>query len=110
MIDWQANVVGPCIAVFGEPATFKARSWNMPFGISAIFDDAFKVVTMSRDGTEVLSTFPAAGVNLADFPVMPAQGDEVTREGTGQTYVVREVRKDSHGGAMLILNFQAARA
>jgi hypothetical protein len=105
VIDWQANVVGPCVAVFGEPATFTARAWNLPFGISMVFDDAFKVVV-----GEVLSTFPAAGVNLADFPVMPEQGDQLVRENTGQAYLVREVRKDSHGGAMLILNFQAARA
>jgi hypothetical protein len=110
MIDWQANVVGPCVAVFGEPATFTARAWNLPFGISVVFDDAFKVVTTSSDGSDVLGTFPAAGVNLADFPLMPAQGDQLTRESTGKAYVVREVRPDSHGGAMLILNYQASRA
>lgn len=110
MIDWQSVVVGPCLAVFGEPATYSARAWSMEFEVSVVFDDAFKVVTMSSDGSDVLSTFPAAGVNLADFPLMPAQGDLLTRISNGKVYTVREVRADSHGGAMLILNFQAARA
>jgi hypothetical protein len=101
MIDWQKAVIGPNIRVFGEPAQYLPVV-GLPFSLSVIFDDAFKVVTMSRDGTEVLSTFPAVGVNLADLPRDPAQGDKLRVR--GGTFLVREPRPDSHGGAMLILN------
>ena len=60
---------------------------------------------MSEYGTEVATTYPAVGVNLAEFPKPPLQGDQLKRQSTGKIYVVREPRSDSHGSALLILNY-----
>ncbi len=104
MIDWESKVLSPCIGVFGEPATYKAGSgaWSP---VSVVFDNAYKEITWSDLGTELTTIYPIAGVALSDFPSSPVQGDQLKITRTGKTYVIREVRLDSHGGALLILNY-----
>lgn len=103
MIDWSQKVVGPCVGIFGQPATFQNK-YDDPVTVNVIFDNAFKLMKMTEYGPELAGTFPAAGVDLADFPTAPVQGDELTID--GHEYIIRMVEADSHGGAMLILNKQ----
>jgi hypothetical protein len=104
MIDWGANVLAPCLAVFGEPVTYTPAAGS-PFQVTGVFDNAYKDVSQSDFGTDVISVYPVLGINLADFPAPPAQGDQLTVASNGKTYAVREPRQDSHGGALLILNY-----
>ncbi len=104
MIDWEKNVLAPCQGVFGEPATYTPAGGS-PTSVSVIFDSAYMEVSMSEYGVEKTTARPVAGVNLGDFGIPPAQGDQLLRIGTGKTYQVREVRPDSHGSALLMLNY-----
>ena len=97
-------MLAPNIDVFGEPATF-SPAVGASFDFMGIFDNAYKEISMSDFGTEITSVYPVIGINLADFPNVPLQGDSLTIQGTGKTYIVRDVQPDSHGGAMLILNY-----
>jgi len=103
-IDWNALVIAPCMGVFGEAATYLPRV-GAPFAITGVFDNAYKEIALSEYGTDVATLYPAIGVNLADFPSPPLQGDQITIAATGKTYAVRAPRPDSHGGAFLILNY-----
>src|ERR1700761_9372902 len=114
MIDWN-KVIGPCMAVFGEPVTYFAKSGVVQ--IIAVFDEAHFEMTPFGTG-EVDSRFdttlgspgpittevPVLGVQLSQFPPVgqPAQGDTAIIRNA--TYVVKQVRLDSHGGAKLMLN------
>ena len=104
MIDWGKSVIGPCLEAFGEPATF-IPAIGASFPVTGVFDDAFRQVGLSEYGTEIVSVYPVFGVNLADFPAPPLQGDQLKIASNAKTYVVREPKPDSHGGAMLILNY-----
>ena len=104
MIDWEKNVLAPCLDVFGEPVTYTPVAGS-PFPISGVFDNAYRDVSQGEFGTDVISVYPVLGVNLADFSAPPIQGDQLTIASNGKTYAVREPRPDSHGGALLILNY-----
>ncbi len=102
-IDW-ATLTAPCKAVFGEPVTYQPAD-GAAFVINGIFDDAYREVTVAGDGTAVTTDSPILGVQLGDFAAPPLQGDQLTVTRTGETFVVKEVRPDSHGWAVLMLNF-----
>jgi hypothetical protein len=103
MIDWDAVVVSPCVSVFGEPATFMPLAGGS-FPVTVVFDNAYREVTTSEFGTEIMSVYPAAGIALSGFPSVPVQGDKITITSNGNTYAVRKPKPDSHGGMHLILS------
>jgi hypothetical protein len=103
-IDWDTLVIGPLQGVFGEPVTY-TPAVGSPFPITGVFDNAYKDLTMSEYAPDVATLYPALGVRLVEFPVPPLQGDQLTITRTGKTYTVRLPRPDSHGGALLILNY-----
>ena len=103
MIDWQKKVLAPNIKIFGEPAVFTPAGGSA-YGVNVIFDNAYKEVTVSEYGTEIVSVFPAVGINLAEFSAVPAQGDTFFIPRTNSTYSVRNPKPDSHGGMFVILN------
>jgi len=103
-IDWDKAVLGPVMGVFGELVHY-APAAGQPFDIAdAVFDEAYREVVV-EDGIPVSSVTPVLGVRLAAFLTPPAQDDALTIDRTGTTYVVREVRPDSHGEAKLMLNW-----
>lgn len=105
-IDWGA-LTAPCRDAFGESVTYTLQGGS-PVTINGIYDDAFTEVSAASDGSMVTSTFPVLGVLLADLPASPQQGDQVVIGGgtdAGETLVVKEVRPDSHGWAILRLNY-----
>ena len=103
MIDWQKKVLAPNVKVFGEPAFF-TPSGGSGYGVNVIFDNAYKEVTVSEYGTDIVSVFPAVGINLAEFSATPMQGDSLFIPRINSTYSVRNAKPDSHGGMFLVLN------
>lgn len=108
MLDFDALVLAPCVAAFGEtaqgyPASVYAPATGQPFALDGIFDRAYREVD-ALTGMPISSARPVFGVRLSVFPagMAPASGDQVTIRGT--VYVVREVRPDGHGEAKLMLN------
>jgi voltage-gated potassium channel Kch len=113
-IDWNL-VIGPCMAVFGEPVTYFAKTAS--FAITGVFDEAYIELTPLGAGemeerydlslgspSHITAEMPVLGVQLTQFPptAQPMQTD--TLQVRGATYVVREVRLDGHGAAKLMLN------
>lgn len=101
-IDWGA-LTASCRDVFGETVTYTPQT-GAPLTINGIYDDAYIEVTAAGDGSAITSTFPVLGVLLSDLPAPPLQGDQYSVARTGETLVVKEVRPDSHGWAILKSN------
>jgi hypothetical protein len=77
-----------------------------PFQIAGVFDEAYREVDPAA-GMALTTETPVLGVRLSQFPLPPLQGDALTIVRTGETYLVKEVRPDSHGYAKLLLNLDA---
>lgn len=104
MVDWDAVVVGPLMRVFGEPVNYTPQD-APAFQIAGVFDDAYLKEHLFDDATTGVTTVSAClGVQLSQFGVAPAQNDALLVVRTGASYLVREVRVDSRGGARLLLS------
>lgn len=112
-MDFDALVLGPCIAAFGEvaqgyPLPVYAPAPSQPgppvtFGIDGVFDAGFLTVNEFL-APQVSTVQPTFGLRLSEVPpgITLAQGDQVTIRGT--LYDVRDVQPDSHGHARVMLN------
>ena len=103
MIDWDKNVLTPLGNVFGELVQF-TPAVGAAFQVTGVFDEAYKEVDLAG-GMGVTTVTPVVGVRLSQFQNLPRQGDQLTILRTAATYVVKEVRPDSHGAALLMLNY-----
>lgn len=104
MIDWDAVVLGPNFAVFGEPATYLPLIGDA-FPIEIIFDRAYTREWLMDDGNiGFTSVSPTAGIRLVQFASDPKQNDRLYVPRLDLTFIVRNVMPDSHGGARLQLN------
>ena len=114
MVDWDGLVLGPCMATFGDTVTYTPAA-GQPVQITGVFDEEYLEVTPMGAGpfssTELLSlgapggitsARPVLGVQLSQFQVPPVQGDTLVVR--GDSYIVKEVQPDGHGGAKLLLN------
>lgn len=109
MIDWDAVVLGPVMAIFGEDPAHGLPIYRpaegAPFTLTdAVFDDAFHALVMGSDGAELGTVQPVLGVRLSLFPTPPERGDEVDVPRAGMSFVVQEVQPDGHGHAKLLLS------
>lgn len=104
MVDWDALVLSPLQAVFGEPVTFISASGS-PFTGMGVFDEAYREVDLAG-GMAVTTETPVLGIRLSafqsPFQAVPLQGDKLFIR--GRNYVIREVQVDGHGAAKLLLN------
>lgn len=109
-IDWDTAVLGPTVAVFGQAVIYTPAGSNSPISaigggpITGVFDDAY-IDQNQIDGVEANAVKPVLGVRMAQFAVPPAQDDTVLIGGT--TYIVKDVRPDGHGWALLFLQVMA---
>lgn len=105
MIDWDSAVLAPCFDVFSEPAQY-TPAVGAAFTCNVVFDAGYIGVEIA--GLTAMSTAPRVGIRLAEFPSgfdpENAQGDTLIITRTGQSFVVKDGRKDSHGHARLDLN------
>ena len=106
MIDWDREVLGPVMGIFGEDQRpLYTPPGGIPFYVDgAVFDEAYASVTELADGSTTTTVGPALGVRTVLFCDPPAQGGIVYVPRTGKTYVVRDVRPDGHGHAKLLMN------
>ena len=111
-IDWDALVLAPVMAVFGEgdPAVPASQPFYTPRGLpgfplaDAVFDAEYEQIEINQaDGSQSTTHRPVLGVRTSLFPRPPAQNDKVFIPSTGKTYVVRDVQPDGHGHAKLML-------
>ena len=107
------------MAVFGQGVAYTPAG-GAAVQLSGVYDDEYlNLVAIDRGGMEQMGfpgntteTRPVLGVQLSQFIIPPAQGDALTLmnpadvfpAATGNSYVVMEVRADSHGWAKLLLN------
>jgi hypothetical protein len=92
------------MGVFGEPVTYRPYA-RQPYQITGVFDDAYLKEVMFEDASQGVTEVSAVlGVQLSQFVVPPAQSDQLSVVSVNSTYVVREVRPDSRGGAKLLLS------
>lgn len=104
MIDWDKIVLTPLMGIFGEPVTYRPYA-KQPYQITGIFDDAYLKEVMFEDASQGVTEVSAVlGVQLSQFVIPPVQNDQLFVSRINATYVVREVRPDSHGGAKLMLS------
>lgn len=103
-LNWDAEVLAPVMAVFGEGVAYRPQA-GTPFTLTdAVFDAQYAYVQRDKDGNEVTTTSPMLGVRRSSCPVAPLQSDRLTIQATGQEYIVKDVRPDSHGHIVLLLN------
>lgn len=108
MTSFDKLVLGPCIAAFGEvaqgwPVPVYTPAGHGPFDLDGVFDRAYREIDQLT-GIPVSAARPVFGVRLSVFPVgMSASQDDRVRV-RGVDYIVREVRPDSHGHALLLLS------
>jgi len=102
-INWDALVIGPTMAVFGEPITYTS-AFQDPVTITGVFDDAWLAEAMFEDGSSGVTEVSAVlGVQLSQLPFTPRPNDQLVVQRTGKKFIVREMRNDSHGWAKLLL-------
>lgn len=108
-VDWDKVLIGPIIAVFGDPvASYTPAGANAPVSavggsaITGVFDEAY-IDQNGIDGPEANTAKPVLGVQLSQFSVPPAQDDVIQIAAGGTTYIVRDVRPDGKGWALLLL-------
>ena len=109
MIDWDALVVGPATAIFGEPVLYLPASTSPIYTaagilINAVFTEAYQSAGQIGD-PGVISTHPKLGIQVSQLPSAfdpeTAQNDRFTVQRTGKTYVVKAGHLDSRGAATL---------
>jgi hypothetical protein len=104
MINWDSLVLGPLQRVFGEVVTYRPYA-GQPYQITGVFDDAFLKEVMFEDASQGVTEISAVlGVQLSQFVSPPIQNDQLSVASINTTFIVREVRNDSHGGAKLMLS------
>ena len=108
MIDFDALVLVPCMATFGEDLKplYTRAAGGAAFAVDGIFDDAFMALVLSADGEPEIATIePVLGVRLAQFSgVAPVQSDKVVIPRLGITYMVTSVEPDGKGWVFLKLS------
>lgn len=103
-IDWDKTVIGPLMGVFGQPATYQPPG-GVAFNVSVVYDEAYQELAALDDGSDLTIETPVVGVQLSEFTTAPEQGGQLTITGTGEVFLVKQVRPDGRGGAKLMLNY-----
>lgn len=113
--DWDAEVLGPAMAIFAEGDANAPSSWptyrprrGAAFQLeNAVFTAAYRRITDLADGSTDATYRPVLGVRDAVFAVpgraQPAQGDTVFIPSAGKLYAVTNPEPDGIGHTLLIL-------
>lgn len=110
-IDWDAELLAPVMAVFGEGQATDPLSWptyhpqgGLAFQLpGAVFDEQYQRTVALGDGDQASTQHPVLGVRASLFLNGPKQGDIVTIPSTGKAFGIADVEPDGHGHILLIL-------
>ena len=105
-IDWDAMVLAPVVAVFGEGeiGIMYYPAGGTSFPINLVYDEANLDLPLAG-GQEVNSSNPIVSGRVAAFQTQPQQGDTLTVVRTGETFQVKDVDTDGKGSVVLRLNY-----
>jgi hypothetical protein len=111
-IDWEAEVGAPTTAIFGGPATYYPADGSAPFDVTGVFDEAYRETVIIDSLSYTSDAQPVIGITDSQFGIRgyaPKQNDKVEIRDPlalafGRTFIVKEVRPDSHGITKLMLN------
>jgi hypothetical protein len=104
-LNFAKLVIGPCLTAFGGDWTYtplKSDPGIMAFVFRGIFEAKHEMIEVI-DGAQHSTQCPVVAVRLADLPIVPAKGDELTIE--GRDYRIWDVQPDGQGKADLVLRF-----
>lgn len=101
-VDWDQNVLAPLEEEFGEAATY-IPAVGSSYGITGVFDSAYKDVGLIDIDIDANTVQPVLGVRTNLFQATPVQGDQVRVPSIGKLYLVRDQRPDGHGWTKLML-------
>ncbi len=110
-INWDAELLGPVMAVFGEGSATDPLSWptytpkgGAAFQLpNAVFDEAYTQVTSLAEGSQDTTQRPILGVRASLFLIPPKQDDTVYIPSVGKTFGVADPQPDGHGHIKLML-------
>jgi hypothetical protein len=108
VIAWDSLLLAPVEGVFGQPAMYRTRD-GAQYLLNGVFDEAVTDVDVS-ESPPVTTVHPVFGYRVAALPVAARQGDTLMIPAApgaplaDAAYIVREVRIDGHGWALLLLN------
>ncbi len=108
-IDWESKVGAQVVKVFGTdtPAIYMPAAGS-PYPVTPVFDEAYREIIILDGESPTSDAKPVVGINDSQFQAEPVQGDKIQIWLKGvpyKTYLVKEVRSDSHGVTRLELNF-----
>lgn len=95
-----ARILNASQRVFGGPVTFQPVGGGS-FTLSGIFSDRYEGPDPDT-GLIIIAEKPNLGIRIADWPVLPQDGDRIIFEGT--LYRTRAPHVDGEGGATIILD------
>lgn len=114
-IDWDADILGPVMSIFGEGLADDPSSWPV-FRAScastavpipgAVFDAQYQRVTDLGDGTTESAYHPVLGVRDAVFAslgIVAKKGALIFIPSADQLFAIKDVQSDGHGHTLLIL-------
>lgn len=111
-IDWDAELLAPVMAVFGEGLAPDRSTWPlyMPSGgaasfplAGAVYDAEYQDVQPDGDLSSTTTTRPVLGVRASLFALPPKQNDRVYIPSVAAVFMVVEPRPDGHGHIKLML-------
>lgn len=108
MIAWDSVLLAPVEGVFGQPAIYRTRD-GTEYPLNGVFDEAVTDVDVS-ESPPVTTVRPVFGYRVGTLPVTAHQGATLFIPAApgaplaDARYIVREVRIDGHGWALLLLN------
>ncbi|WP_428485959.1 head-tail joining protein [Rhodopila sp.] len=100
MIDFDALVLAPCHATFGELVTYYPAS-GPPTPLPGIFNDRYMEIKL-QDGVEIVDYRTVVAIRASLFPMAPPNQAELIRA-RGVLYVITNVEPDGLGDLRLSL-------
>ncbi len=104
-VDWDAEILGPVMAEFGEQITYLPRGASPIVITDAVFDEESAEIAIGEDAQLSTQRKPTCGIRIAALNgvAITSQSDTVIREKTGMAYIVKDPVPDGHGHVRLTL-------
>lgn len=102
MIDFDALVLRPTVAVFGETFTVAPNAPTAPFDVQGVWSDRPNDIVV---GDELIAAgqVRTIGVRASQLPMAMKQGWRITRQRTGAEYFIDGTDDDGQGGVVVTL-------